>query len=76
MQLDRNMLDRLLAMNDAQLGEAVKRIAKEAGIDPAQLGISTESIQSVRDALGGASAEDVARMNAIYQAYRDNRKRS
>ncbi len=75
MQLDRNMLGRLLAMNDEQLGEVVKRIAAEAGIDPAQMGISTESIQGLRDALGGANAEDIERMNAIYQAYRENRKR-
>ena len=74
MQLDRNMLERLLAMNDEQLGELVGKIAREAGIDPAQLGINPESIQSIRQALGGASAEDVARMNAIYQAYRDNRR--
>ena len=75
MQLDRNMLDRLLAMNDAQLGELVKRIASEAGIDASQLGINSESIQSVRQALGNADAEDIARMNAMYQAYRENRKR-
>lgn len=75
MQLDRNMLDRLLAMNDAQLGEIVRRIATEAGIDPKQLGINPESIQSVRAALSGADAEDIARMNAMYQAYRENRKR-
>lgn len=75
MQLDRRMLERLLAMNDEQLGEVVKKIAAEAGIDPAQMGINAESIQSVRDALGGANAADVERMNAIYQAYRENRKK-
>ena len=75
MQLDRNMLDRLLAMNDEQLGEVVKKIAREAGIDPAQLGLNPENIQSIRAALGGANAEDLAQMNAIYQAYRENRRR-
>ena len=75
MQLDRNMLDRLLAMNDAQLGEVVKRIASEAGIDPAQLGLSTENIQSIRTALGNANAEDLQRMNEVYQSYRENRKK-
>jgi hypothetical protein len=74
MQLDRNMLERLLTMNDEQLGELVKRIAREAGVDPAQLGLNPENIQSVRQALGGASAEDVAQMNAIYQAYREHRR--
>ncbi len=75
MQLDRNMLDRLLTLNDEQLGEIVKRIAADAGIDPAQLGLSPENIQSIRAALGGASAEDIEQMNAIYQAYRENRRK-
>ena len=74
MQLDRNMLERLLSMNDEQLGEVIKRIARETGVDPAQLGINPENIQRIREALGGANSDDVARMNAIYQAYREGRR--
>lgn len=75
MELDQNMLNRLLSMNDKQLAEVVKRIAREAGIDPSQLGLNPDHMESIRQALGGASAEDLQQMNAIYQAYRENRKR-
>lgn len=75
MQLDRNMLDRLLMMNDEQLGAIVREIAADAGIDPAQLGLNPDNIQSIRAVLKGADAEDIRQLNEIYSAYRNNRKR-
>ena len=47
MQLDRHMMERLLTMDDAQLGVLIRSIAAEAGIDPSQLGMDTTSIQSI-----------------------------
>lgn len=75
MQLDQNMLNRLLTMNDAQLGALIGQIAQEAGVDPTELGLNPQNIASVRQALGNASAEDLARLNEIYGDYRKNRRR-
>lgn len=75
MQLDRNMLDRLLMMNDEQLGAIVRGIAAEAGIDPAQLGLNPDNIQSIRAALKSADEEDIRQLNEVYSAYRSNRRR-
>ena len=55
MQIDKKMLDRLLGMNDDQLGDLIRRIATESGIDPAVLGISTENIAAIRAALSKAN---------------------
>ncbi len=74
MQIDQKTLSRLLAMNDAQLGAVIHKIASEAGIDPAQLGLNPESIGSIRKALGSATEADIAQMNAVYEAYKQGKK--
>ena len=50
MQIDKRMLDRLLTMNDEQLGDLIKNIASEAGIDPNQLGLNPDNINNIRQA--------------------------
>lgn len=75
MQLDRNMLNKLLTMNDDQLATLIRSIAAESGIDPSLLGLNPESIQSLRQALGSASDDDLERLNGIYQDYSKNRKK-
>lgn len=75
MQIDRKMLDRLLMMNDEQLGEVVRTIAAEAGIDPAVLGLNPQNIQSIRQALGSATESDLQQLNNVYDAYKQNKRR-
>ena len=75
MQLDRNMLSRLLSMNDEQLSAFIRSVATESGIDPAQLGIRPESMQAIRAALGGATEEDLKRLTSVYNDYQSNRKK-
>lgn len=75
MQLDKHMLNRLMTMNDDQLTAFIQRIAAESGIDPAMLGINPESIQSIRQALGNATDEDIKQLNLVYEEYNQNRKR-
>ena len=76
MQIDQKTLSRLLSMNDAQLGAVIQKIATEAGIDPAQLGLNPDSIESVRQALGSATDADIAQLNNVYQAYRQGKNKS
>ena len=76
MQIDRRMMEKLLSMNDEQLGAVIKRIASEAGIDPAQLGLDAENIQNLRAAMGNANPEDLKRFQEIYDAYRNTRRRT
>lgn len=75
MQLDRNMLNRLLSMNDEQLSAFIRSIAVESGIDPAQLGLHPENIQSLRQALGGTTEEDIKQLNDVYNDYKRNRRK-
>ena len=74
MQIDERMLKRLLAMNDEQLGQMIQKIAVETGIDPAQLGINPQSIESVRSALGSIGENELEGINRLYEDYRRNKR--
>ena len=74
MQIDERMLKKLLAMNDEQLGQMIQKIAAESGIDPAQLGINPQSIESVRSALGSIGDEELEGINRLYEDYRRNKR--
>ena len=73
MQLDIRMLDRILNMNDEQLSDLIRSIATEAGIDPSQLGLNPSNVQSIRQALNGATDADMQAMNAVYNDYKQGR---
>ena len=75
MQLDQKMLNRLLAMNDEQLGALIGQIASEAGIDPAELGLQPQNIASIRQALGNATDADLEKLNRVYEDYRQKRRK-
>lgn len=74
MQIDQNMLKRLLAMDDRQLGQIIGKIASESGIDPSLINLDPNSIGSIREALGSATDSDLEQLNAIYESYRQNRR--
>ncbi len=74
MKLDKRMVNRLLSLNDEQLGEVIKSIAAESGIDPTLLGLNPDNLQSIRQALGMANQEDLEKMGEIYNAYRNQQK--
>ena len=75
MKLDKRMINRLLSLDDEQLGNVIKSSAAESGIDPAALGLNPENVQSIRAVLGMARQEDLQQMEEIYNAYRQNEKK-
>ena len=74
MQIDERMLKKLLAMNDEQLGQMIQKIATESGIDPAQLGINPQNIESVRSALGSIGEDELEGINRLYEDYRRGKR--
>ena len=61
MTLDRNAVDKLLALNDRQLALVIKKLTAEAGIDPSLIQINASNMQALRQALSMATDEDLAR---------------
>ena len=74
MKIDKRTLQVLLSMNDEQLSALLAKIAKESGITPADFGASPSDLNSIRQALGSATEEDLKRMNAMYADYRPKRR--
>ena len=74
MQFDKKMLDRILTMNDEELGELIAKIAAEAGVDPAALGIHPQNIRNIRQALGSATEQDLKQLNAVYDSYKQTKR--
>ena len=72
MQLDRNALERLLALNDRQLMAIINKLVKESGIDAGELNIDTRDISKLRNALSSATDEDIKNIADTF----NNRKRT
>lgn len=72
MEINRDNLNRLLALNDRQLKMIITTLAAQSGIDPAEFNIDTGSIESIRRALGSATDADLKR---VAEQYEKNKKR-
>ena len=59
MTLDRNAVEKLLALNDRQLALVIKKLMAEAGLDPASVQLKPTSIAALRAALSMATDEDL-----------------
>lgn len=70
MQIDRKSLEKLLTLNDRQLGAIITRLASESGIDMASFNVDPKDIASVRRALSTATDEDLMRVTEQYEQYK------
>ncbi len=59
MTLDRNAVNKLLALNDRQLALVIQKLVAEAGIDPGALQIDPSNIAAIRAALSVATDADL-----------------
>ncbi len=64
MKLDKNAVDRLLALSDEQLRQVLLRLAGDNGIDLSGMTIRADDIAGVRQALRIATDEDIAKAAA------------
>ena len=71
MQLDKNTLNMLLSLNDAQLVNIIKTISEKSGLDLSSFNISTNDVKSIRYALKNASDEDIIRAQESIKNYKN-----
>ncbi len=74
MTLDKKAIDMLLSLNDAQLLSIVGRLAKDAGIDPSSIVLSSAQISGLRQALSMATDGDIARASELIKSYKAGKK--
>ena len=75
MQIDRNALEGLLSLNDRQLLTVINRLASGSGIDPSQFNIDVSSVASIRQAISGASDEELKSIVDQFEAGKNERGR-
>ena len=73
MQIDRSALEGLLSLNDRQLLTVINKLAAESGIDPSQFNMDVSSVASIRNAISGASDEELKRIVEQFEAGKDQR---
>ncbi len=59
MQLNKNNLDRLLAMDDASLAQTILALSKAAGVDPTAAHAAVRDLNRVRASLATATNGDL-----------------
>ena len=56
---DRRSLNRILAMNDAQLRALIEKLTRDYGLDLSAFSVNAEDLEGLRRALRNASDEDL-----------------
>ena len=70
MQLDKKTLERMLSLNDEQLKGIIRSLAENSGLDLSEFNISPNDITSIRNALSGATDEDLRRAAEQMRGFR------
>ena len=59
MQLDKNTLNMLLMLDDAQLTNIIKTISEKSGLDLSSFNITSNDVKSIRRVLASATDDDI-----------------
>lgn len=59
---DRRSLDRILAMNDAQLRTLIEKLTRDYGLDLSAFSVNAGDLEGLRRALRNASDEDLSEL--------------
>lgn len=70
MQLDKNTLNMLLALNEAQLVNVIKTISEKSGLDLSSFNITGNDVKSIRKALENASDDDIKRAQESLNSFK------
>jgi hypothetical protein len=62
MKLDRKSLNRLLALNDAQLRAVIDKLATEYGLDLSAFRVRPGDLNGLRNAIRNATDEDLLKL--------------
>lgn len=74
MEIDRNALNKLLKLNDAQLKMVIRNLAANSGIDPKEFNINVSDVASIRNALNTVSDDDLKQIAQMYEANKRDRR--
>lgn len=70
MKIDKNMIAKLAALDDASLMDSIRMIAAASGIDIGTVTFDQAQITALRQAMLGATDDDIAHAKDILEGYR------
>lgn len=73
MILDKRALEMLLSLDDVQFLAVIKKLAKDAGIDPSLIEPDPAKLAGIRKALAGATDSDIARASELLKNYKSGK---
>ncbi len=70
MKIDKNMMAKLAAMDDASLMASIRMIAAASGVDIGTVTFDQAQLAALRQAMLGATDDDIAHAKDILEGYR------
>ena len=70
MNIDKNLLESLAAMDDDSLAASIRAIAAASGVDLSGVSFDKSKLNALRTAMRGATDEDLERAKEILKGYR------
>lgn len=74
MNPDRSTVDKLLALNDAELEAMIRKICADNGIDPRSIGLDRNTVGMLRQVLSNASDSDLQGFLSVLARRKGGRK--
>lgn len=74
MNIDKNLLNSLAALDDASLSSAIRMIAATSGADLGGMSFDASQLAALRSAMRGATDEDIAAIKNLFDDYNKGNK--
>ena len=72
MKIDKNMIDKVLALNDEQLWKAIQLVASKSGLNTIGKLEQPKDMAKFRAALSGINDEDISRISELIKKGKNN----
>lgn len=74
MNLDKNSINKLLALDDARLAVVIRQLASSAGISPSSLNLGPNELSAIRQALSMATEGDLSRAAELIKSFKNGNR--
>lgn len=74
MNLDKNSIGKLLALDDARLAVVIRQLASSAGISPSSLNLGQSELNAIRQALSMATEGDLSRAAELIKNFKNGNR--
>ena len=70
MNIDKNLLASIAALDDAALAAAIRAVAASSGVDLSRVHLDAATLLGLRKAMQNATPEDLAKLQGVIEGFR------